>query len=318
MRFHTFIFHVLQKIQEEMDKHVKITVCDVPKNNGIVLTGLTFTQDGINISPTVYLDKFYHEYEEGRSIEEITEEIKEIYYRSKMEGDLNMDFFTSYENAKQNIVYKLINYEKNRELLEEIPHRKYLDFAIVYYYLVDRKEFSNASILIHNKHMENWGVDEKELFAVAKNNTPVLLPAHFCGMMEVLKELTEDEGMLLDRILEERCMGDEDEIKMVLEIHIRKDETGMYVLSNESRLFGAVVMLYEDMMQKCANRLDADLYILPSSVHEVILLADEGQIDKDRLEKMVREVNATQVEPEEFLSDFVYYFSRKTGKITRL
>lgn len=318
MRFHTFIFHVLQKIQEEMDKHVKITVCDVPKNNGIVLTGLTFTQDGINISPTVYLDKFYHEYEEGRRIEEITEEIKEIYYRSKMEGDLNMDFFTNYENAKHNIVYKLVNYEKNRELLEEIPHRKYLDFAIVYYYPVDRKEFSNASILIHNKHMENWGVDEKELFAVAKNNTPGLLPARFCGMMEVLKELTEDEDSLLDRILEERCMGDEDEIKMILEIHIRKDETGMYVLSNESRLFGAVVMLYEDMMQQCANRLDADLYILPSSVHEVILLADEGQIDKDRLEKMVREVNATQVEPEEFLSDFVYYFSRKTGKITRL
>lgn len=318
MRFHTFIFHVLQKIQEDMDEHVKITVCDVPKNNGIVLTGLTFTQDGINISPTIYLDKFYQEYEEGQSMEEIVEEIKKIYHQSKMEGDLNMDFFTNYENAKENIVYKLINYEKNRELLEDVPHRKYLDFAIVYYYLVNRKEFSNASILIHNKHMENWGADEKELFAVAKNNTPGLLPAHFCGMMEVLKELTEEKDSFLDRILEERCMSDADEIKMLVEIHIRKDETGMYVLSNESRLFGAVVMLYEGMLKKCANQLNADLYILPSSVHEVIILADEGQIDKDKLEKMVREVNATQVEPEEFLSDFVYYFSRKTGKITRL
>ena len=318
MRFHTFIFHVLQKIQEDMDKHVKITVCDVPKNNGIVLTGLTFTQDGINISPTIYLDKFYQEYEEGQSIEEIVGEIKKIYHQSKMEGDLNMDFFTNYENAKENIVYKLINYEKNRELLEDVPHRKYLDFAIVYYYLVNREEFSNASILIHNKHMENWGVDEKELFAVAKNNTPGLLPAHFCGMMEVLKELTEEKDSFLDRILEERCMSDADEIKMLVEIHIRKDETGMYVLSNESRLFGAVAMLYEGMLKKCANQLNADLYILPSSVHEVIVLADEGQIDKDKLEKMVREVNATQVEPEEFLSDFVYYFSRKTGKITRL
>ncbi len=318
MRFHTFIFHVLQKIQEDMDKHVKITVCDVPKNNGIVLTGLTFSQDGINISPTIYLDKFYQEYEEGQSIEEIVEEIKKIYHQSKMEGDLNMDFFTNYENAKENIVYKLINYEKNRELLEDVPHRKYLDFAIVYYYLVNREEFSNASILIHNKHMENWGVDEKELFAVAKNNTPGLLPAHFCGMMEVLKELTEEKDSFLDRILEERCVNDADEIKMLVEIHIRKDETGMYVLSNESRLFGAVAMLYEGMLKKCANQLNADLYILPSSVHEVIILADEGQIDKDKLEKMVREVNATQVEPEEFLSDFVYYFSRKTGKITRL
>ena len=286
MRFHTFIFHVLLKIQEDMDKHVKITVCDVPKNNGIVLTGLTFSQDGINISPTIYLDKFYQEYEEGQSIEEIVEEIKKIYHQSKMEGDLNMDFFTNYENAKENIVYKMINYEKNRELLEDVPHRKYLDFAIVYYYLVNREEFSNASILIHNKHMENWGVDEKELFAVAKNNTPGLLPAHFCGMMEVLKELTEEKDSFLDRILEERCMSDADEIKMLVEIQIRKDETVMYVLSNESRLFGAVAMLYEGMLKKCANQLNADLYILPSSVHEVIVLADEGQIDKDKLEKM--------------------------------
>ncbi len=318
MSFQTFIFHVLQKIQEEMDKHVKITVCDVPKNNGIVLTGLTFTQDDINISPTIYLDGFYREYEEGRKLEEITEEIKETYYRSKMGGDLNMDFFTDYESAKQNIAYKLVNYEKNRELLEEVPHRKFLDFAIVYYYLVDKKEFSNASILIHNKHMEHWGTNEKELYAVAKKNTPRLLPVSFCGMLEVLNELTMEEPCVLSRVLEERCMEDGDEIKMLLEIYIHKDETGMYVLSNKSRLFGAVVMLYEEVMKSCAKQLDADLYILPSSVHEVILLADEGQIDKDKLEKMVREVNTTQIEPEEFLSDFVYYFSRKTGKITRL
>lgn len=318
MSFQTFIFHVLQKIQEETDKHVKITVCDIPKNNGIVLTGLTFTREDINISPTIYLDAFYQDYEEGKSIEEITEEIKEIYCCSKMEGDLNMDFFTNYESAKQNIAYKLVNYEKNREFLKDVPHRKYLDFAIVYYYLVDKKEFSNASILIHNKHMEHWGVDEKELYAVAKKNTPRLLPVSFCGMMEVLDELVMSEPDFLNRILEERRMEEEDELKMLLEIFIRKDETGMYVLSNKTRLFGAVVMLYEEVMESCAKQLDADLYILPSSVHEVILLADEGQIDKDKLEKMVREVNATQVGPEEFLSDFVYYFSRKAGKITRL
>lgn len=318
MKFHTFIFHIMQKIQEDMENQIKISIRDVTKNNSIVLTGLTFTQENINISPTIYLEEFYKDYEEGKSIERIVEEIKEIYYNSKLEGNLNMDFFTDYQKAKKNIVYKLINYDKNKELLEEVPHRKYLDLAIVYYYLVDMKEFTNATILIHNKHMEKWETDENELYALAVKNTPKLLPVQFCGMMEVLKELSQDEIFLSVKADEIRCTKEEEELRLLLELHIRKDETGMYVLSNTSRLFGAAALLYPDMAEECARQLNADYYILPSSVHEVILLPDEGQVTKEKLKQMVCEVNETQVEPEEVLSDFVYYFSRKTGEITRL
>lgn len=317
MKFHTFIIHILQKMQEDMESNVKISIRDITKNNGIVLTGLTFTEENINISPTIYLEEFYKEYEEGRNLEEIIEELKEIYNHSKMEGNLNMDFFTDYQKAKMNIVYKIINYEKNKELLEEIPHRKFLDFAIVYYYLVDMKEFSNASIVICKKHMENWGVSEEELYKVAEYNTPRKLPMHFCGMMDLLQELSEDE-FVMDFRTEERCMEIGDEWKLLLEVHIHKDETGLYVLSNQSRLFGAAVLMYPGVAEECARKLDADYFILPSSVHEVILLPDERQITKEKLAQMVCEVNETQVEPEEVLSDFVYYFSRETGAITRL
>lgn len=318
MKIHTFIFHILQKMQTEFEGEVKVSIHDVAKNNGVVLTGLTFSRKDVNISPTIYLEDFYKEYQEGKTMEEILEEIKEIYYGSRMENSINMDFFTDYEKAKKNIVYKLINYERNQELLKEIPHKKFLDFAIVFYYLVDMKEFANATILIHNKHLECWNTDAEAVYKEAVINTPRLLKANFCGMMEVLQELTQEDILYAGEMCGCRAIDHEAERKFILEIHLRKDETGMYVLSNFTRMYGAAAILYEGVLDKCAKTLGANLFILPSSVHEVILIPDEGQITKEKLQEMVKEVNETQIEPQEFLSDSVYYFSTKTGGVVRL
>lgn len=318
MKIHTFIFQILQKMQKEFEDEATVSVQNVTKNNGVVLSGLTFTQKDVNISPTIYLEDFYKEYEEGREMEDIVEELKEIYYNSKLEKDIDMNFFTNYDIARKNIVYKLINYEKNKVLLEEIPHKKYLDFAIVFYYLVDIKEFANATILIHNKHLAGWQVDVEQLYLVARENTPRLLKANFCGMMDILQELSEEDYYFSGRTNKSRSMNEEDDYELWMEMHIRKDETGMYVLSNFSRLYGAGVILYDGVLESCAKQLGADLYILPSSVHEVILIPDEGQITKEKLEQMVREVNETQVEEQELLSDYIYYFSRREKKVQRL
>lgn len=313
MKIHTFICHILQKMQEEVEGEVKVSIRDITKNNGVVLTGLTFTQEDINISPTIYLEDFYKKYQNGTSIEDILTEIKEIYYKSKLDKDIDMAFFTEYEIAKKHIVYKLIHYDKNRELLKEIPHREYLDLAIVYYYLVDMKEFSNATILINNKHLEYWEVDEAALYNLAAKNTPRLLNVHFCGMMDVLKEITEEEFRMENVKQNKLC-----ESKEFLEGKAQKDATGMYVLSNVSRLYGAAAILYDGVLERCYERLEGNFFILPSSVHEVILVPDEGQVTREKLSQMVREVNATQVEEQEQLSDFVYYYNAENRGIVRL
>ena len=313
MKIHTFICHVLQKMQEELGEDIKVSIQDVTKNNGVVFTGLTFTQKNVNISPTVYLEDFYEKYREGTAMEDIIKEIREIYEKSKLDQDIDMEFFTEYEKAKGRIVYKLIHYDKNRELLKNIPHREYLDLAIVYYYLVDMKEFANATILIHNKHLDYWKVDESELYRLATENTPKLLKMHFCGMMDVLKELTEEDFWLEDK--EKTENGDN---RVFMEAHSEKDVTGMYVLSNVSRLYGASAILYEDVLEYCYERLGGNFFILPSSVHEVILVPDEGQITREKLSQMVREVNATQVDEQEQLSDFVYYYNAENRGIVRL
>ena len=107
MKIHTFIFHILQKMQNDLAGEATVSIHDVTKNNGVVLTGLTFSKKDVNISPTIYLEDFYKEYQEGKSMEGILEEIKEIYYGSRMENSINMDFFTDYEKAKKKICYRI-------------------------------------------------------------------------------------------------------------------------------------------------------------------------------------------------------------------
>lgn len=318
MKYQIFTNHIMERMKEHFHEQITVSVREVSRNNGIVLTGLTFSQKNINISPTIYLDCFYEEYCQGRAIDEIVEEIKVIYAKSKMEENLNMDFFTNYDKAKTNIVYKLVNYEKNRGMLEDVPHRRFLDLAIVFYYILEREEFSQATILIRNNHLDMWNVTADEIYGVASVNTPKLLKYTVSGMLEVLAELDEDSFCRCKnrggRCFGKECGSPEDYMKNC----VRKDETGMYVLSNTERLNGAVSILYSGVLEAFANKLGQDFFILPSSVHEVILIPNDNHVEKKKLEDMVREVNMTQLEPEEFLSNTIYYYSTERKKVVSL
>lgn len=289
----------------EQKTECKVEEMQVRKNNGVMLYAISLKDDGINIAPTIYLEKYFEEYREcGCSIEKVAEKIMEIYYRYRFEHNIEMDFFNCYESAKNRIVYKLINYEKNKELLEEIPFIKFQDLAIVFYYLADVGEFKNATILIHNKHLEGWGVSTEEIYNVARENTPKLLKYRLQGMMQVLKGLIDDDVFT------------EDEMEEYVQELIKIDESGLYVLNNSSKLFGAGTILYGGVLKEFADKMQSNLFILPSSVHEVVLISDgEQHIGKEKLKKMVMEVNEMAVEPEEFLSDSIYYYDRNTDKI---
>lgn len=140
--------------------------------------------------------------------------------------------------------------------------------------------------------MEIWGLTEAQLFDEAKKNTPILLPYQFCPMRKLLREICPyavDEG--------------------------EEEEESLYVLSNKLRSFGAASMLYEGILEKVGQKLGENYYILPSSIHEVIVVPESKSPVKQDLEEMVREINETQVEEEEVLSDRVYYFSRKENRL---
>ena len=202
-----------------------------------------------------------------------------------------MDCFDNYEKARGQVYFKLINYEMNKVLLTKVPYIAYLDLAIVFYYRLERGKFQGASMLIHNCNLEAWKINARQLLEDAVMNTSRKLPYTFQGMDALIRELSgEDEGLYTG-------------------------EEIMYVLTNQEKYFGAAALLYPHVLSHISKILRCNFYVLPSSVHECILVPDQGQYSRFELARMVREVNQTQVEEDEILSYQVYYYDCQKEKL---
>ncbi len=328
MEFNQFIEKTKRAIQEYLGEDVTVILNQVTKNNGVILDGLCIVKKEKNISPTIYLNHFYDTYEEGITFGDTIKKIIDIYEQNKIDQNINMEFFTEYNQVKQRIAYKLINYDKNKELLEDIPFIKYLDLAIVFYCIVMDERIGNASILIHNKHCTMWGVTLEEVYAIAKENTPRLLPSELRNMEDVIRQIISEDlqgdyqSSFKTDVKGEQIESSEEWIENADQVteSIKTDNQNvpMYVLSNRTRVHGAACMLYQDVVSKFAEDLQKDLYILPSSIHEIIIIPVEYSDNAIELNKMVQEVNRTQVDEEEILADHAYYYSRINRQVTQM
>ena len=288
-----FAAKVCAAIEDEMGKKVHIEVREVRKNNGVVLHGLMVSSEGQAVVPTVYLEKFLEAYESGTPFRAIVDRLVDISREEAAKPPIKMDFFRSFEEVRDGICYRLIRQEGNEGLLEEIPHIVFLDLAICFYYAYHGMELGDGTILIYNTHVEMWGTSVAELYSLAKRNTPRLFPWEYQGIGELMREMEGEDG-------KEPCL-DPVEASFL--------DVPMKVLSNRKRIHGAACILYPGVLQKIAWR-EGDLFIIPSSLHEVILLpkAGAGVPKAEDLKEIVREVNRTQLAPEEVLSDSLYYY----------
>ena len=299
MTYDTFKEQILAGMKDRIPL-ASVSIQSVVKNNNVQLDGLTIMEGGTNLSPTIYLNYFYETYQNGVEFSSILDTILHTYQSNKPRGKIDTSFFTDYANVRPHIAYKLIHYERNRHLLADLPHFRYLDLAIVFYCLVSSSPSGNATILIRKDHLRFWNISPTQLFDAAKENTPMLLSYDLRNMNDLMEELLAPAHSTL---------SDPD---------IKKEDAAicpMYVLTNQNKLNGASCILYEHLLEHFADRLCCDLYILPSSIHEVILIPATSDTSYQELSQMVQEVNDTQVSPEEILSDHVYYFSRSSGFI---
>ncbi|MDO5403617.1 MAG: DUF5688 family protein, partial [Eubacteriales bacterium] len=185
--------------------------------------------------------------------------------------------------------------------LESVPHKRFLDLAVIFYCLLKQQCDGNATALIYHSHLDMWGVTEDDIFNAAAANTPKLLKSSIRPMSELIKGIIPFEA------------GNEQGI----EYNENNSAAGeqMYVLTNESKIHGAACILYEDVLRDFSDKLGKDLYILPSSIHEVILLPKTADFSIDGLNSMVHEVNCDGVSDDEILSDHVYEYNRSSGMI---
>lgn len=286
----------VQKVQKAIEKRVgegfQVKIHEVQKNNNTVFQGLLIMSEHQNVSPTIYLNSFFEAYKEGVTFSVIIEHIMRVYHQDTPKKNVDMSFFKEYDRVKDRICYKLISLERNEGLLQKIPYFKFLDLAICFYYAYQGEELGEGAIVIHNNHMEMWQVTRADLLEAARQNTPSLFPCEVESMENTLKQIlgisTESE--------------EPDE-----EINLQR-AMDMQVVSNQKKVYGASCILYPEVLENVARRAGHNLYVIPSSVHEMLLLPDDGCEDSDYLQRLIAEVNATQVEPEAVLSDHLYYY----------
>lgn len=292
-----FLRDIRSRLQEIYGEETEIRLQEVCKNNHVMLHGITILEPGQAVSPTLYLDDFYRHYQRGTSLETILEKIQKIYRENVPREQPDMAFFQDFEKVKDRIAYRLVHRGRNRELLERVPHVSFLDLAVCFSYIFHSEELGDGTILIHNTHMEMWQSDTETLMRLAEANTPRLFPLEILSMGRLLQE------MLGGTFREENPGGSE-----------CRGEGDVYVMTNQKRFQGACSLLYPGSLEQAARILGGSYYVIPSSVHEVLLIREEGQ-DPGRLHEMIREVNREQLRPEEVLADYPYYYDREEKKL---
>ncbi len=294
MEMKEFAQKVLVAVKGKLGEGYRVEIKEVRKNNGILLHGLVILSETKNVVPTIYLEIFMAAYEDGVPFSKIIDKILDVYQEEMPKGDVSMEFFKEFDKVSDRICYRLIRRKGNEALLEEIPHVEFMDLAICFFYAYQGGALGDGSIPIYNSHLEMWKVGTKELMTLAGVNTPRIYPAELRSMTDILKETAQ-----------------------IQVIGGPVPESNLDILTNDRRAQGAACILYPGMLERIATVKKRSFYIIPSSVHEVLILRDTGRENVEEIKKTIREVNSRFVAKEEILSDNLYYydFGSKTVKI---
>lgn len=302
MNYGEFMKYIIDNVKnylpgEYQDSSVQIQT--VVKNNNQRFDGLLIKRPDSNICPAIYLNKYFSEYDEGgRSIKDILNEIANIRTNAELNGFFNIDSFNDWNSVKDHIGVRLVSTEQNEEYIADKPHMMVTDDLVAIYH-VELRDFESgmASVPITNSLLEDYnGIDIETLHQVALDNMESLNPHTFKGMSEVMAEI----------------IGGDAELFMPV-----PGEEQVYVLSNKHGLFGAAALLNTKVMDDVISKVGSDFYILPSSVHEVLIIPNVNGMDIEMLTEMVKEVNASAVSSVDKLSDHVFTYDAKERCIIR-
>lgn len=291
MDYQNFKRKFMELLQERFEQEVEVSFEQIPKNNGILRDAVLIRRKDENAAPIIYIQEYYEFWQRGISLEHLVERILWNFEECEPQVQITRETFSDYEKLKTHIFFKIVNYERNREQLKKIPHRRFLDLAMIFYYQVD-EGMCPATITIENNHLAIWGISGEELEKNARKYTCLSKPAEFLTMEQLAGIEETDDGEALG-----------------------EDNFPMYVITNKQKQFGAGVILYPGVLQQAENFLGDHFYILPSSVHECILVPDTGNYTQEELVDMVTDINDNHVDPREVLADQAYYYLKKDGKI---
>ena len=291
MEYASFTNQFIKEMQLSLIPHdITLQRHNVTKNNGVIKDSITFKSPCITVSPIFYLENLYELHKDGYSINELVD--KTVHnLKSHIENHPEIPDLTA-ESAREHLYCTIVNTSSNEEMLKKVPHERLEDLSVVARFKVG----DDGSFLVTHDICKTLMMTSEEVMEAAHANTE--RQKFRCqSMNEVLREIMLGEGM-------PESYADE-------VTHSQGEECPMWVLSNESRIDGAVAMASQDTLKEAHDKLGEDYYILPSSRHEVILVPESVVSSVEDLKSMVHEVNATEVSETDKLSDSVYRFDGK-------
>lgn len=306
MDYSEFISYIREHIPDYISRYtgeeVEIQVVPVFKNNETAVRAIRILGKGRSGGPQIYVDDLFRDYCLSFDMDQIMDCILKIYKAGYIyEKVLDPGDLYDFSRIKGKLVIRLISRDRNQNMLKTCPHRDFLDMAITYRILVGKNEGGISTALVTDTLMDVWGVNERQIYHMALENSVRLFPPRIKDMDTIMEELEAFD------------IGEEKQVLAADRLFWRN----MLILTNDCGINGAAVICYPHVLKACGSRLGSDFFILPSSIHEVILFAVRGAVLPQELVKTVACANENVVSQEEILSDCVYYFHEKTGEIKK-
>ena len=305
MDYQEFLDEVSKQVKgyfpkEYQDARVELT--HMVKTNDQELDGLLIRREQDTIVPQIYLNRYFELYENGVSLNEILMDITAGYFHSAVQSFENLpENVSDYEQIKDRIVVQLINRDMNQTLLNEVFSKSidHTDLAVIFKIPIHEDERGSATIRVTKELAEQWGRDSESVYQDALNNTVREHPAQLTTLQSLIGEMMFHPSMFHNEV--------NWEAPEVCEMKSYEP----YVLTNPSKQHGAAALLYPELLQQLSDNTQSNLFILPSSIHEMLLMRDNGEVNAAELQAMVMGVNQEAVSPEDLLSNEVYYYDGK-------
>lgn len=289
--------HILEFLSEDF-KDSEIEVSTINKSNGYSYVGLQIRRANdadCGIIPVLNLTEAFLNLTKGMCIEEVCEKLADIRMNAPMPGNLNRNSFTNFEMIRDSIYPRLLNGRDPR--LKDRPHRKIEDLAVSYGVRVGIDKHAFGEAVVDIQLLNTWGVNEDTLYKAALENLEREEPVFMNLEAAMFAELDGSVAPSFD-----------------LDIDLDKVSIPLFIFTNKFKERGASVMLSTKFMDRIVEKL-GNIFILPSSIHEVIIVPKSRMDDPDQLAEMVHLVNADWVLPEDKLSDTVYEYDAENHKL---
>lgn len=313
MNYQAFKEQLFEQLSSKYEPDIKVSHYEIIKNNNQMMESIILMDKNIGFSPAIYLEPLFTQFQRHQNMNQILEDIAEIYHSSHRQYPFQNFQIQDFESCKERLALKLIHFNSNKSLLETIPYQKLLDLALVMILVIEGPYEELATLLVTYKHMEFWNIDEDTLFKQCIRNSKKILPSIYYPIETVLEDLMKDMTYFYPKGEETPVYQDESIGGFVCQLVKEKqvaDRMEIFVLTNDKKIFGATTMIYPGVLKEISRQFDDDLFVLPSSIHEVLLIRADNNLTPEELSDIVIDINEKYVHSQDVLSDHIYYYDR--------